>query len=72
MNYQRLREIYSKILNGESTKEERLELLDNHNRLGGMSIEWFLSNLNGSMKEPIDEEVSQYTKTIESIIMNDL
>ncbi len=72
MNYQRLREIYSKILNGESTKEERLELLDNHNSLGGMSIEWFLSNLNGSMKEPIDEEVSQYTKTIESIIINDL
>lgn len=72
MNYQRLREIYSKILNGESTKEERLELLDNHNHLGGMSIEWFLSNLNGSMQEPTDEEVSQYMKTIESIIMNDL
>lgn len=72
MDYERLRELYFKIRNGKSTKEERLEFLDNHLNLGGMSEEWFLSILKRTTEDPSQEEIDEYKSIISNIIINDI
>lgn len=67
MDIKELRIVYSKIQNYSASLEEKKKFLDSVLNIGGMSIEWFYSNLIGIKDEPSDEEIERFKELIQTL-----
>lgn len=67
MDIKELRIVYSKIQNYSASIEEKKKFLNSVLNIGGMSIEWFYSNLIGIKDEPSDEEIERFKELIQTL-----
>lgn len=72
IDYKKLREIYERICCDEASLDERKMFFNTFFDIGGMSTEWFLSNLFGTIEDPSEEEVRQFLHRMEDILVNDI
>ncbi len=66
-----LRKIYKRILENESTKEERLLLFDSWFK-SCASNEWLLWSLLDTEEEPSEKEVAIFLEKMGQILVNDI
>lgn len=72
VDYKKLSDIYKKICCEMASQDERKELFYAFTHLGGMSTEWFLSNLLGIIEDPSEEEVRIFLQRMEDILVYDM
>lgn len=68
MDYKELKSAYLRIKEGKGSKDDKKKLIYEFNHLGGMSTEWFYSNIMGTIEDPSKEEIDEFLKVIESIL----